>query len=106
MSAYSNPPLPPATAEHQVLRPRGANTRERLQAALPMLRPAGLVVVVAVSAVLNLHRLSTGGYANIFYSAAVKSMLHSWHNFLFVSFDPAGLVSVDKPPLGAVGAGG
>ena len=27
-------------------------------------------------------------------------MLKSWHNFLFVSFDPAGLVTIDKPPLG------
>ena len=26
-------------------------------------------------------------------------MLRSWHNFLFVSFDPGGLVTVDKPPL-------
>ena len=26
-------------------------------------------------------------------------MLQSWHNFLFASFDPGGLVSVDKPPL-------
>src|SRR5690242_21057907 len=26
-------------------------------------------------------------------------MLESWHNFFFVSFDPGGLVSVDKPPL-------
>src|SRR4029077_1774493 len=28
-----------------------------------------------------------------------KSMLHSLHNFFFVSFDPGGLVSIDKPPL-------
>ncbi len=27
-------------------------------------------------------------------------MLGSWHNFLFVSFDPGGLVTIDKPPLG------
>ncbi len=27
-------------------------------------------------------------------------MLQSWHNFLFVSADPAGLISIDKPPLG------
>jgi 4-amino-4-deoxy-L-arabinose transferase-like glycosyltransferase len=29
----------------------------------------------------------------------MKSMLMSWHNFLFVSFDPGGLVTIDKPPL-------
>ena len=27
-------------------------------------------------------------------------MLRSWHNFFFVSFDPGGLVTIDKPPLG------
>ena len=48
---------------------------------------------------LNLHRLSQNSYGNIFYSAGVRSMLRSWHNFLFVSFDPGGLVTIDKPPL-------
>jgi 4-amino-4-deoxy-L-arabinose transferase-like glycosyltransferase len=60
---------------------------------------AGLPVVVALSAVLNFHRLAQNGYANVFYAAGVQSMLHSLHNFLFVSFDPGGLVSVDKPPI-------
>jgi 4-amino-4-deoxy-L-arabinose transferase-like glycosyltransferase len=60
----------------------------------------GLAGVLALSAVLNLHRLSQNGYGNIFYSAGVKSMLRSLHNFFFVSFDPGGLITVDKPPLG------
>ncbi len=60
---------------------------------------AGLLASAAASAVLVTVRLSQNGYANIFYSAAVRSMLDSWHNFFFVSFDPEGLVSVDKPPL-------
>jgi 4-amino-4-deoxy-L-arabinose transferase-like glycosyltransferase len=55
--------------------------------------------VLALSAVLNTHRLAQNGYANIFYSAGVKSMLRSLHNFAFASFDPGGLVTVDKPPL-------
>ncbi len=59
-----------------------------------------LAAVLALSAALNLSRLSQNGYANIFYSSGVKSMLRSWHNFLFVSFDPGGLISIDKPPLG------
>jgi 4-amino-4-deoxy-L-arabinose transferase-like glycosyltransferase len=62
-------------------------------------RRLALVPVVALSAVLNTVRLSQNGYANIFYSAGVKSMLRSLHNFLFVSFDPGGLVMIDKPPL-------
>jgi 4-amino-4-deoxy-L-arabinose transferase-like glycosyltransferase len=64
-----------------------------------MVRHAGLSVVVAFSAVLNTHRLAQNGYANIFYSAGVQSMLRSLHNFLFVSFDPGGLISIDKPPV-------
>ena len=58
-----------------------------------------LAGVLALSTVLNVNKLSQNGYANIFYSAGVKSMLRSWHNFVFVSFDPGGLVTVDKPPL-------
>ena len=62
-------------------------------------RHAGLPVAIALAAVLNIHRLAQNGYSNIFYSAGVKSMLSSLHNFVFVSFDPGGLVTVDKPPL-------
>ena len=40
------------------------------------------------------------GYSNNYYTAAVQSMLTSFHNFFFVSFDSAGFISVDKPPLG------
>ncbi len=65
----------------------------------PYARHAGLLVVVVVSGVLNTHRLAQNAYANIFYSAGVRSMLHSLHNFWFVSFDPGGLISIDKPPL-------
>ncbi len=59
-----------------------------------------LGAVMALSAVLNINRLSQNEYANTFYSAGVRSMLHSLHNFFFVSFDPGGLITVDKPPLG------
>ena len=49
---------------------------------------------------LNTWALSQNGYANVYYSAGVKAMLLSWHNFVFVSADPSGLISIDKPPLG------
>jgi 4-amino-4-deoxy-L-arabinose transferase-like glycosyltransferase len=58
-----------------------------------------LTAVMALSVVLNVNRLSRNGYANTFYSAGVRSMLHSLHNFFFVSFDQGGLITVDKPPL-------
>src|SRR5579883_1893501 len=60
----------------------------------------GLAGVAALSLLLNLYRIGREGYANTYYAAAVKSMLQSWHNFFFVSFDPGGFVSIDKPPLG------
>jgi 4-amino-4-deoxy-L-arabinose transferase-like glycosyltransferase len=34
-----------------------------------------------------------------FYDAAVRSMGLSWHNFFFGAFEPAGSVSIDKPPV-------
>jgi 4-amino-4-deoxy-L-arabinose transferase-like glycosyltransferase len=58
-----------------------------------------LLVVLAISAMLNLTSLTQEGYGNTYYAAAVKSMLLNWHNFFFVSFDPGGFVTVDKPPL-------
>jgi 4-amino-4-deoxy-L-arabinose transferase-like glycosyltransferase len=60
---------------------------------------AALAAVLALSAVLEFVKLEQNGYANTFYSAAVKSMLRSWHNFFFVASDPSGFITVDKPPL-------
>jgi 4-amino-4-deoxy-L-arabinose transferase-like glycosyltransferase len=61
--------------------------------------PVPLAGILALAACLDLWNLSQNAYANTYYAGAVRSMLRSWHNFLFVSFDPGGLVSVDKPPL-------
>jgi 4-amino-4-deoxy-L-arabinose transferase-like glycosyltransferase len=79
--------------------PLGEKTLRRSSTAAIAQRLA-LVAVLALSAVLNTHRLAQNGYANIFYSAGVKSMLGSLHDFLYVSFDPGGMIAVDKPPLG------
>jgi 4-amino-4-deoxy-L-arabinose transferase-like glycosyltransferase len=77
-----------------------ARSLERLRGVRLGPHHLALAGVLALSAVVNMHRISQNGYGNIFYSAGVKSMLHSWHNFFFVSFDPGGLIMVDKPPLG------
>jgi len=58
-----------------------------------------LLGLLAVAGVLNLWNLSINGWANTYYSAAVRSMTTSWHDFLFVSLDKSGLMTVDKPPL-------
>lgn len=56
--------------------------------------------IVLLSAVLHFANLQAIGNANEYYTAAVKSMLQSWHNFFFIAAEPGGSVTVDKPPLG------
>jgi 4-amino-4-deoxy-L-arabinose transferase-like glycosyltransferase len=58
-----------------------------------------LLAILVLSGLLEFVKLTQNGYANVYYAAAVKSMLRSWHNFFFVSADPNGLITVDKPPL-------
>src|SRR3954454_15330075 len=58
-----------------------------------------LAALLVLAAVLNLWALDQNGWANDYYSAAVRSMASSWHNFLYGSFDPSGVMTVDKPPL-------
>jgi 4-amino-4-deoxy-L-arabinose transferase-like glycosyltransferase len=55
--------------------------------------------ILLLAAGLRLWKLEQNGFANTYYSAAVRSMGLSLHNFLYASFDPSGFVSVDKPPL-------
>ncbi|HEX3563689.1 MAG TPA: glycosyltransferase family 39 protein [Solirubrobacterales bacterium] len=62
-------------------------------------RHLALTGILALSGLLEFNNLTQNGYANTYYSGAVKSMLGSLHNFFFVASDPGGLVSVDKPPL-------
>src|SRR3954453_8240858 len=65
---------------------------------LRAIRPE-LLALIALAAVLNLWALSKNGWANEYYSATVRSMASSWHDFLYASFDPSGVMTVDKPPL-------
>ncbi|MEW2401873.1 glycosyltransferase family 39 protein [Streptomyces sp. NPDC046862] len=60
--------------------------------------PAALGLILVLAALLHGWALGSLGWANSYYSAAVKSMGQSWTNFLFGSYDPAGVVTVDKPP--------
>src|SRR5579863_8431072 len=56
--------------------------------------------VMLISVFMNFYQLGQNGFGNLYYAAGVRSMLYNFHNFLYVSFDPGGFVSVDKPPLG------
>lgn len=70
---------------------------------LPFMRaavPIALILLIAVSAVLRFANLSAIGDANLYYTAAVTSMLQSPANFFFAAAEPGGAVTVDKPPVG------
>jgi 4-amino-4-deoxy-L-arabinose transferase-like glycosyltransferase len=65
---------------------------------LPRPRPE-LLFLLLLAGALNLWGLARNGWANDYYSAAVRSMSSSWHAFLYGSFDASGVMTVDKPPL-------
>src|SRR5271166_4326118 len=97
----ATPPATPSPSAEAAPEPGpDAGRGRRLPALRLQAHHLALAAVLALSAVLNINKLSQNGYSNLFYSAGVRSMLYSLHNFLFVSFDPGGLVTVDKPPLG------
>jgi 4-amino-4-deoxy-L-arabinose transferase-like glycosyltransferase len=90
-----------STTQHAPVRPRRPaafdSARRRTRAvAIPFPELGALVVL---SAVLNLWALDRNGWANTYYSAAVRSMSSSWHDFIYGSFDASGVMTVDKPPL-------
>jgi 4-amino-4-deoxy-L-arabinose transferase-like glycosyltransferase len=58
----------------------------------------GLTAVLVLAAAPRLWRLDQNGFGNEYYTAGVRSMSTSWYNFLYHAFDPAGFLSVDKPP--------
>lgn len=66
-------------------------------------------MVLLVAAGLRLYRLDQNGTGNPYYAASVRSMLGDPGRFFFGSFDPLGVVTVDKPPVAlwiqAIGAG-
>src|SRR6266849_701423 len=56
--------------------------------------------IMLLSIFMNFFQLGQNGFGNLFYASGVRSMLDSWHNFFFVSYDPGGFVTIDKPALG------
>jgi 4-amino-4-deoxy-L-arabinose transferase-like glycosyltransferase len=53
----------------------------------------------AIAAVLRLWRLENNGFGTAYYAAGVRSMLQGAWLFFYNSFDPAGFISLDKPPV-------
>lgn len=57
-----------------------------------------LAGIIVLSLFLNFYLLNHAG-SNEYYTVAVKSMMKNFHNFFYASFDPAGFITVDKPPV-------
>jgi 4-amino-4-deoxy-L-arabinose transferase-like glycosyltransferase len=85
-AAPSNQPDPRPTAEH---RPWHRISRSGWITA----------AIATVTAALYTWSLSTIGYGNSYYAAAVKSATVSWKAFFFGSLDPGSFITVDKPPV-------
>lgn len=64
-----------------------------------VLSKVALASILLLAGFLSIFNIWNEGYSNEFYAASVKSMLTSWKNFFFVSLDPGGWVTVDKPPV-------
>ena len=57
-----------------------------------------LPTLLALTALGYLWDLSSSGYANSFYAAAVQAGTRSWKAFFFGSIDSSSFITVDKPP--------
>ena len=55
--------------------------------------------MLLVAAVLRLVRLDDNGVGTAYYAAGVRSMLQGAWLFFYNAFDPAGFISLDKPPV-------
>jgi 4-amino-4-deoxy-L-arabinose transferase-like glycosyltransferase len=61
-------------------------------------RRVALGLLLAVAGSLYSLGLSGSGWANAYYSAAAQAGASSWTAFFFGGLDPAGGITVDKPP--------
>jgi len=65
-------------------------------------RPSRSFYITAAIAVLAgalyTWGLSSMGWANSYYAAAVKAGTKSWKAFFFGAIDPGSFITVDKPP--------
>jgi 4-amino-4-deoxy-L-arabinose transferase-like glycosyltransferase len=92
------------TAEDATIEPgairlpqRALNVRRRVSYALRLVPE--MAVLGTGAGLLDFWMLKRNGFANVYYAAAARSMSKSWHNFWYASFDPNGVMSIDKSPL-------
>jgi 4-amino-4-deoxy-L-arabinose transferase-like glycosyltransferase len=63
------------------------------------LEAACLGTVLALAAALRLWHLEANGFGTEYYAAGVRSALQGGALLFYNSFDPAGFISLDKPPV-------
>ena len=107
LSRDAAPEAPDATANHHDGAPADASaspTPTRIQRLWrgseqdpSWARPA-LIGLLFATALLYFYNLTSSGYANSFYSAAVQAGSASWKAFFFGSSDAGNSITVDKPP--------
>lgn len=67
---------------------------------LPPRRPGWILGgICALAALLYAWGIDAGTWGNVYYSAAVRSMSTDATALLFGTFDPVGVITVDKPPM-------
>ncbi|HWD69548.1 MAG TPA: glycosyltransferase family 39 protein [Solirubrobacteraceae bacterium] len=57
-----------------------------------------LIALLAATLIAYLIDLTSSGYSNSFYAAAVQAGTKSWKAFFFGSIDSSNFITVDKPP--------
>ena len=80
--------------------PGGQWSEQKAPAGSTLWHKLALGGIMLISIFMNFFQLGQNGFGNLYYAAGVRSMLDNWHNFFFVSYDPGGFVTIDKPPLG------
>ncbi len=89
-----------ADTQEKIVRTEPERIAERV---VPKRTPAwhrfALGGIMLISIFMNFFQLGKNGFGT-FYPPAVRSMMDSWHNFFFASYDPGGFVTIDKPPVG------
>jgi len=60
---------------------------------------AAVLAITGLGAFLRLYDLDRVGLGNLFYASSIWSMGQSFHNAVYAAYDPAGTISVDKPPV-------
>src|SRR2546423_14649998 len=78
--------------------PAPASPRERWRRWRPSRSFVITAAIAVLAGVLYTWGLSSVGWANSYYAAAVKAGTVSWKAFFFRAIDPGSFITVDKPP--------